>query len=678
LRWALARGVPVGFADLPATHALALEAAAEAAPTVEPEPADGPDDDDLVDPPSVDPPSDGRAGDVIGALARAGGYDDPESWWEDAVEHRHGEDPRADLAAVVEAVGVFRTAHPTDDETMLRREAAMRRVLRATMADAGDDGRVVFVCGAYHAPVLHPDAWPTLKSDDALLRKLPKVKVEATWSPWTSRRLAFASGYGAGVASPGWYAHLFTTPEDTVVEWMVKVARSLREEQHHASAASAVEAARLADALAALRGRPRAGLSEVHDAARTVLCEGSELPLRLVVDRLVVGHGLGAVPDETPLVPLARDLAAQQRRLRLTPSAEQKVVTLDLREEGPRSRSVLLHRLTLLGVPWGVPADAGRTKGTFKEAWQLEWRPELDVELIVAAMHGTTVTAAAEAKAAADAAAADDLASIAALVEACLLADLPDGVASVLDVLARRTALQHDAQVLMVAVEPLARTYRYGDVREVDTSAIGDVLDVLVTRAALGLPNSVASLDDDHAAELRDAIEGAHRGMALLGGDERRDLWLGALGRVAEQDGVHGSVQGRVVRLLLDADRVALDDVRGHLGRALSSAADPSDSAAWLDGFLAGEALLLLHDPHLLGLIDEWVGAIRDETFDEVLPLLRRTFSRYEPAERRHIGEALGRGPRAAGDVDVDDDDVDVERAAPAVAAVAALLGVGA
>src|SRR5690606_16063387 len=121
-------------------------------------------------------------------------------------------------------------------------------VLRSAIAEAGDDGPVAFVCGAFHAPVLHPDGWPTVKSDDALLRKLPKVKVEATWSPWTARRLAFASGYGAGVISPGWHAHLFATPDDTVVEWMVKVARSLRGEQYHASAASAVEAARLAEA----------------------------------------------------------------------------------------------------------------------------------------------------------------------------------------------------------------------------------------------------------------------------------------------------------------------------------------------------------------------------------------------------------------------------------------------
>ena len=67
------------------------------------------------------------------------------------------------------------------------------------------------VCGAYHAPVLHPDAFPPASHDNKLLTKLPRTKVAVTWAPWTADRLAVASGYGAGVTSPGWYQHLYVT-----------------------------------------------------------------------------------------------------------------------------------------------------------------------------------------------------------------------------------------------------------------------------------------------------------------------------------------------------------------------------------------------------------------------------------------------------------------------------------
>ncbi len=37
-----------------------------------------------------------------------------------------------------------------------------------------------------------------------------------------------------------------------------------------------------------------------------------------------------------------------------------------------------------------------------------------------------------------------------------------------------------------------------------------------------------------------------------------------------------------------------------------------------------------------------------DEAFTDVLPLLRRTFSAYEPGVRRTLGELVRRGPSAA------------------------------
>ena len=63
-----------------------------------------------------------------------------------------------------------------------------------------------------------------------------------------------------------------------------------------------------------------------------------------------IGERLGEVPDETPAVPLAQDLARLQKSLRMKPSAESKLLDLDLRNETDLSRSHMLHRLTMLGV----------------------------------------------------------------------------------------------------------------------------------------------------------------------------------------------------------------------------------------------------------------------------------------------------------------------------------------
>ncbi|HET6937162.1 MAG TPA: DUF5682 family protein [Nocardioides sp.] len=672
MRWALQRGVEVRFADLPAVHALAEPVAPE-------EPEDPENHEDSEGERAAGVPA--RAPDAIGTLARAAGYDDPERWWEDAVEQRDSSSLER-FAMIREAMAAVRSADgfADRDEENQRREAAMRRVLRAAMKEEFE--RVAVVCGAYHAPVLHPDAFPTATHDNKLLAKLPRTKVAVTWAPWTADRLAVASGYGAGVTSPGWYQHLFLTWADqdedgsrdlVVSSWLTRVARALRDEGLPAAPASVVEAARLADALAAVRGRPSVGLNELNDATQAVLCEGSDVPLRLVHRRLVVGEALGTVPDEAPMVPLARDLDRLQRSLRLRPSATESTVVLDLRKEAQRDRSVLLHRLRLLGIPWGTPADAGRSTGTFKEGWTLAWQPEFAVALVEAGLYGTTVLGAATALVTEKAGKAEDLGALGALVERCFLADLPEALADVISALAAQTARQQDVVALLETIEPLARTRRYGDVREADTSLVADVLDTVVARASVDLRPGCASLGDDAAARMRAAIDAAQRGISLV--EAEPPVWREALLAVAADDVVHGLVSGRVNRILLDLGLLGTDDVARRLSRRLSVGTPPTAGAAWLDGFLEGDMVLLLHDPELLRIVDDWVSTVDETTFEDLLPLLRRTFSRFEPAERRRLGIRLENRDAGAVPTVAEDGDLDWERAAPAVRRMAELLG---
>lgn len=607
-----------------------------------------------------------RKGDVradpIGALAAAGGYTDAERWWEDVIEHRwNGAEV---FAGILDAMGALREGESVDDDPSgdLVREAWMRTAIRAAIKEGHAD--IAVVCGAWHAPVLVPATFPAASADAARLKGLPKKKVAATWVPWTSGRLAFESGYGAGVESPGWYAHLHRTPADeVVVRFLADAARLLRAEGLDVSSASVIDAVRLADALGTMRRRPLPGLDEVLEAARVVLCGGSEVPLSLVHRRLVVGDVLGRVPDETPMVPLAKDLADLQRKLKLKPSAAVTVAELDLRRESHRAKSHLLHRLQLLGIPWGSPSDVGGTRGTFKEAWTLEWYPELSVSVIEASGFGTTVQSAAEAVAAERAATAKDLRSLTELVEIALLADLPAAVTSGVAALQVRAAEQHDIARLMEAAEPLARVTRYGDVRRADTSAVAAVLRAVVTRASAGLAPAAVGLAPDAATELRDLIDGVHRAVAMADDDDLRDEWDAALRATADRAGVAGGVAGRAVRLLLDGGRIEPVEARRRVSLALSRGADVVVSAAWLEAFLLGDALLLVHDRDLLAAIDGWVADVPADTFGDVLPVLRRAFSTYESAERRMIGEHVRRlatGQRRV----VVNDDVDPERAA--------------
>jgi hypothetical protein len=641
IRYALGAGIPVRFCDLPAAYQLAMVGRGN-------------------DKPRTDP---------VSELAAAAGYDDPERWWEDVVEHVPGP---AVFAALAEAIGFLRAEDAEPDPRDAVREAYMRRVLRRTVKDGYQ--RIAVVCGAWHVPALQD--LPAAAADDRLLRGLPKMKATLTWVPWTYGRLAYASGYGAGIRSPGWYDHLFSSAGQPLERWLAKAAAVLRDEGVPASSAHVIESVRLAEALAALRGRPLAGLEEVTESARAVLCEGSDLLVGLIQRRLVVGERLGAVPAATPMVPLQRDVHDQQRSLRLRPEAEPRDYDLDLRKPKDLARSHLLHRLTLLGVRWGT-TQQGRTQniGTFRESWQLAWRPELDLALIEASMWGGTVEAAAVQRARSAAAEAAALEDLTRLVERCLLADLGDALPEALAAVRDRAALEGDVTHLMTALPALVRAARYGDVRGTDPGRLGEVAVELITRICAGLPAAVTSLDETAERAMRDRIDTVHSAIGLLADAGSRARWLDTLVRLAPR--CPPLVSGRLTRLLLDAERITGDDVAIRMSRELSAGAPAAAAAGWAEGFLAGSGLLLLHDDKLLGLADGWLAGLSASAFAAVLPALRRTFGEFAPPERRAIGDKAmrldgsGRPPALAAPAD---DDLDQDRAAIAVRTVAAIL----
>lgn len=678
IRWAVDRGVPVRFIDLPAANSLALrEECGDAGERGAGGPGGAEQDGHRL--------SAALRLDPVGALAGAAGYADPERWWEDAVEHRSGgpAEPGEIFAALGEAMAALRAVHGDGGHAHdPLREAHMRLKLRAALKEFGDG--VAVVCGAWHVPAL--TAPTTATADRRLLKGLPKARAELTWVPWTHRRLARHSGYGAGIDSPGWYGHLYHAPDRPVERWMTKVAGLLRDEDHPVSSAHVIEAVRLADTLAVLRGRPLAGLVETTDAVRAVMCEGSDVPLALVHDRLVVGDALGEVPDAAPAVPLQRDLTRTQRSLRLKPEDRARELELDLRKDTDAARSTLLHRLRLLGVDWGRQVRSRSGTGTFRETWKLSWEPELPVRVAEAGIWGTTVPSAAAAKAESDAMAARSLADVTGLAEDCLLAGLPDALPLVMRALADRAALDADVGHLAEALPALVRSARYGDVRGSDAGALANVATAVAERVFVGLPPAVIGLDADGAAGMRRHLDAVHAAVGLLAqsvddagrGSEAtdapgpaahpvgtatpartgrdpgglRDRWARALHTLAAGEAVPGLIRGRAARLLLDDNRLDDDAAARLMGLALSPGTPPDRAAAWIEGFVGGGAgggMLLVHDSTLLALLDDWLAAVPADAFTDVLPLLRRTFSAYEPGVRRTLGELVRRGPSARG-----------------------------
>ncbi|MBX9572024.1 MAG: hypothetical protein K2X77_24235 [Candidatus Obscuribacterales bacterium] len=584
--------------------------------------------------------------DPLNFLAELAGYSDGERWWENLIEARRG---REDVfVAIKEAMSHLRDDlpdDPHDEDYEPLREAHMRQTIRTAIKDGFE--RIAVVCGAWHAPAL--DKMPPAKEDAGLLKGLPKFKLAATWIPWTHGRLAYASGYGAGIPSPGWYHHLWTSEEQVAELWMSKVARLLREADLDASSAHIIETVRLAETLAALRGHPLPGLSEFSEATQSVLCFGNPVPMQVIHDKLIVGETLGEVPAGIPGTPLQKDLEREQKRLRMPAQAQEKILDLDLRNANDLSRSHLLHRLNILDIPWGKKERSAITTSTFHEYWRLLWKPEFSISLIEASIYGRTVLQAAETKAKEVADKSHQLSELSKLLDAVLLADMPDIVEHVIKCVENEAAVASDVKHLMEALPSLVQIARYGNVRKTDLGSVAKILDGLVSRVCVGLPPACAALDDTAAQEILVLINKVHSAISLIQTPDHDRQWQDALTRIAENSASNGLLAGRSTRLLFDWRKIDASEAARQFGLAVSTATEPALAASFVEGFLQGSGLVLIHDKELLSVADGWVQSLNDEAFTNILPLMRRAFSSYAPAERRQIGEAIVRSRGAGG-----------------------------
>jgi hypothetical protein len=583
--------------------------------------------------------------DPISYLAEVAGYDNGELWWEHTFEHKYVKDSSHEhFEGVMLTMEVLREHIPMPSaERDDLREAYMRKQLR----DAEKEGfaTCAVICGAWHGPALIGYADKKIASaDEKSLKGLPSTKVSCTWIPWTNTRLGMFSGYGAGIVSPGWYEHLWHHGDDTGIRWLTRVARMFREKKMDISTAHVIEAYRLAEALASMRDLSRPGLVELNEATQTVLCFGDSILLKLVEEELIVGKAtIGKVPKELPRLPIQSDFDEQRKKCRLEIVEAKKEYELDLRKELDLNRSRFLHRLEVLTIRWGKKISVSN-KGTFKEGWQLRWQPEMEIELIEKGFWGNTVQEACTKFLLDQAFQTQSITQLAVYIQQAIPAELFSVIEQLLERISELSTISSDILELMGAVTPLVDVSRYGNVRKTDLSAINLLVNGLLTRICIGLPNACYGLDDDASTRMFEYIRKTDEAVRLLDTADLEKLWYNTLEVILDKAGVNPIITGCTCRLLFDGKRIDETETARRFGLALSAGTEPKDAAGWIEGFLKGSGTILLYDVVLWNLLYKWVFELDQEKFLELLPILRRTFSKFDPSERKQLGEKAKKG----------------------------------
>jgi hypothetical protein len=385
------------------------------------------------------------------------------------------------------------------------------------------------------------------------------------------------------------------------------------------------------------------GIAEMREASLAAMCDGNPVPLAMLERKLYIGERVGEIGERVPQNPLARDLALWQRKTRLKPQDVQLEIKLDLRSEAGRLKSTLLHRLNLIGVPWGKLMDAQAGRGTFREVWVIEWDPAYSVSLAEALVYGVTIEQAAANLTLKKAREKTSITELASLIQQALVADLPDTAASCIEQLQAVAVNSSDITDLMKAVSPLVRVLRYGTARRLPEDALRSLILSISVEINAGVRMGSRGLDEETTAARVAAMEAYDEAIRLFGDDALTSSWQIELGRIVDDDEATASIAGLSLRRLHDVRAWDLARVATEFARHTGSR-QPMEAGAFLEGFLRGGSEVLLQDEPLLQLLDAWLCDLSETDFVDSLPLLRRSMSNFDTVARRRLLEKVQQG----------------------------------
>jgi hypothetical protein len=604
-----------------------------------------------------------RAKSIYERIAERSGEGDYDTYWERRFEHNLSDDSYR-LAA-------FELGQALRDEPdpplwraeNLIREAFMRRRIEEVIKAGVKPEKIVAVVEAFHAPVLTSD-FPAMT--DSELAQLKRRSSKLTLMPYSYFKLSTQSGYGAGNHAPSYFELLWDaleagTLQELPMQYLSLIVRHLREKGTHRSTAEVIEGVRLSRTLSALHDGYAPTLSDLHDAAVTLIGHGERSTVSEAISQVDVGTAIGTLPKGVSQTSIQADFDRELSRLKLEKykTTIKEELRLDLRENRQAktqeaafldlNRSSFFHRLNMLEIGFAKPVASGQQSTTWAEKWHLQWSPESEISLVEAVLLGETVELATAFKIKTKLEACTSIGDAADLVKSACQC----GLMTSMDLARRRlqelTAVSTELKAIAHATFQLSQVIRYGDVRKFDPSPLQPLMEELFVQGALAL-HGAASCDDASAQELLVSIEELNRVSQEHAGQVEEHLWIEKLQHLADADDRNPLLSGFACAILLERGLITNESLAREVSRRLSPGISADLGAGWFEGLAKRNRYSLLARQPLWEELAAYIRSLDDEQFKRALVFLRRAFGSFSAKEKRHICENLAQVWGAHGD----------------------------
>ncbi|MCQ6561539.1 DUF5682 family protein [Paenibacillus mendelii] len=587
-------------------------------------------------------------------IAEITGEDSQETFWERHFEHNMGSGAYSQGANEYgRQLREWRDEDPLDEAENLLREAYMKHQIELAIAEGYSPEKIVVVTGAYHVDGIR--AITALSSEE--IASLPAIPAQTTLMPYSYYRLSSRSGYGAGNKAPAYYELLWESlnagkPEHTAYTYLARLAAYQRQAGHMVSAAEVIEAVRLSQTLAQMKGFTVPSLRDLRDSAVTCMGHGHFSEIALAVADTEIGTKLGSLPDGISRTSIQADFYRLLKELKLDKykSTVAQTLELDLRENTRVKseqaafidlwRSFFLHRLQMLGISFAGKQRIDQTKATWAESWNMQWSVEAEIQLVESALKGETVELAAAFVFKERIEQSQTISEAAAIIQDACMCGMPQSVEIATSALQRLAIDAASVKEIADTAHSLSIVIRYGSIRRLDYGALVPILQQLFFRACLIMADN-CSCDNKAVNDVIDAMVLLNE-VSINHDFVDSQKWLELLTELSNRDDINTKASGFATAILLERGIMDNQLLAVEVERRLSKGIPADLGASWFEGLAMKNKYALITRLSLWEKLSEYLDTLDDEEFKRALVFLRRSFSQFSAKERSDIAENLG------------------------------------
>ncbi|MGM9998327.1 MAG: DUF5682 family protein [Candidatus Bruticola sp.] len=535
-------------------------------------------------------------------------------------------------------------------ETTIR-EAYMKRVITESVNSGYAPEQIFCVCGAFHVEGLQHNR----PMSDKELAALPRTDSVATIMPYSYYRLSDRSGYGAGNKAPQYFHLLWQALNNQGLQqlpymYFASLAASHRKFGNNVSSAELIEAVRLAHALAYMRGSSYPCLSDLRDAAITIIGHGKFSELALAFADTEIGTTIGFLPEGSGRTSLQEDFYRQLKDLNLERfrTVTSQPLDLDLRENlkvKSKSaaflnlrRSFFLHRLRILSVSFASISYKKQAQANWGEYWQLRWTPDSEIELAESSLLGDTIEKAAINSLKESGSGNLSADNAAKLLQDAFLGGLPEAFRHILSILQSLSIEAAAIETIAKTADNLSFVVRCGSLRQFNSDAVLPIIEQLYLRACLIMEEACHTQNTEPLMTTMEQINRLQLNHSFLDAS----MWIELLKRISLSSELNACLSGFATALLLERGAAEEADLDNEISRRLSPGMKAELGAGWFEGLASKNRQALVMRLNLWKALDKYIAELDEDNFRRALVFLRRTFSHFSPQEKNDIAEHLG------------------------------------